>query len=396
MSQERPSRQRIVPFVAIGGVAAVLAALAFWPGKRDAAGSDGTLRIVCTFLPVYVFTQNVVGDTPGVDVQLLIERDVGCPHSYSLSGRDLKTLARADLLVANGLGAEPFLERVTRGQKLKVLTISDDCDVIHNTLGVEPSPDEADRADKAQPGEDHTGHGCEHDHTVAPSGSAAVAADAQAGHDPADEPAEAHGEEAEDHAEHTHDHAGCDVNSHTWVSPRQAARQVRTLGRKLAQADASRAETYTANAEAYAKRLESLADRMEASAKGFVNRNIVTGHASFDYLARDLGLNVVATLRVIPGETGSAAEMARVIDTIRRTKAVAVFWEPPFGDRVAETVARETGVGVYPLNPFNTDAGLPAASTPEQKRRMYEDVMEQNLATLQRALGQTTTTAAGS
>jgi ABC-type Zn uptake system ZnuABC Zn-binding protein ZnuA len=113
----------------------------------------------------------------------------------------------------------------------------------------------------------------------------------------------------------------------------------------------------------------------------------VTGHAAFDYLARDLGLNIVATLREVPGETGSAAEMARLIDTVRATKPAAIFWEPPFGDKLAETIARETGTAVYPLNPFNTDAGLPLATTPEQKRRMYEDVMNQNLATLQRALG---------
>lgn len=363
MTEGEPAKSRpVLAFVAVGAVAAALAAFALWPSNAADRGKDSRLRIVCTFLPMYVFTQNVVGDAPGVDVELLIERDVGCPHSYSLTGRDLKLISRADLVVANGLGAEPFLEKLSRGRDLKILTVSDDCDVLH-----------------ADPG-DHAGHDHEAEDHSAHADDAPAAEEGHEGHD--------HGDEGRGSAETEHaDHAGCELNPHTWVSPREAARQVRTLGRKLAEADPGRADSYRANAETYAKRLEALAQRMETVAKGFVNPNIVTGHAAFDYLARDLGLYVVATLRVIPGETGSAAEMAHVIDRIRETQAAAVFWEPPFGDRVAETVARETGAAVYPLNPFNTDSGLPPANTPEQLRRMYEDVMEQNLATLQKALG---------
>jgi ABC-type Zn uptake system ZnuABC Zn-binding protein ZnuA len=307
----------------------VLAVL--WPARREA--DNGSVHIVCTFLPVYVFTLNVVGDTPGVDVQLLIDRDVGCPHTYSLTGQDMKKVARANIVIANGLGIEPFLDQVLRGQpRTPLLTISDDCDVLH-----------------LEPGEH-----------------------------------EAHGQAAE--AAHPGSHEDCELNPHAWVSPFQAARQVRTLARKLGSADPSRAAAYRANGETCAARLEALGRRMQEAAKGFTNRRIVTGHAAFDYLARDLDLTVVATLRVVPGETGSAAEMARVVGIIRRTGAAAVFWEPPLADKVAETIAREAGVPVYPLNPFNTDAGLPAAKTPLEARRMYEDVMEQNLATLRQAL----------
>jgi zinc transport system substrate-binding protein len=359
-ANDSPRRFRLIsPLFVVAFIAAFLVISALWPRAKGGLADDGKLRIVCTFLPVYVFTQNVVGDAPDVEVQLLLDRDVGCPHSYSLTGRDLKMLSRADLLVANGLGAEPFLDQVTRGQrKLTVLTVSDHCDLITGDTKALLCDHVHDHADE---------HVDEAD-----AGTAVKSVD----------------EHAHDHATctgHHHDH-GSDVNAHTWVSPRQAAKQVRTLAFKLGTQDPQRAETYTANAEAYAKRLEALAAEMEQASQSFTNRNIVTGHDSFDYLARDLGLNVVATLRVIPGETGSATELARVINTVRTTKAAAVFWEPPFGDRVADTVARETGVPVYPLNPFNTDAGLPVPQNPEDTRRMYEDVMRQNLATLQKAL----------
>jgi ABC-type Zn uptake system ZnuABC Zn-binding protein ZnuA len=234
-----------------------------------------------------------------------------------------------------------------RGQtKAKVITIADDCNVLQLTAGE---------------GGEH-----EHEHGHAEHGTAA--------------------------SEPSHEAHHSDVNPHTWVSPRQAAREVRTLARKLGEVDRTHTDQYRKNGEAYAARIEALADKMESAARGFKNRNIVTGHAAFDYLARDLGLNVVATLHIVPGETGSASEMAHIIDTIRKTHAAAVFQEPPFSDKMADTIARDAGVPMYPLNPLNSDAGLPKPKTVEDARRMYEEAMLQNLATLQQALGTTTTT----
>lgn len=390
---ENKTRFRLLsPVFAVTLIGLFLVVSALWPKSKAAANDDGKLRIVCTFLPVYVFALNVVGDDPQVDVQLMVDRDVGCPHSYSLTGRDLKLISRADLLLANGLGAEPFLHQLLRGRpKLKVLTLSDQCDLIG-----EPGAIAAVRAAEAQFQQAHQGEGCDHQGCEHAAHDHDACEHADCEHADCDHEGHEHAHDDHDHAECQghHDHADegqthshdADVNPHTWVSPRQAARQVRTLAVKLGREDPDRAEAYKANAEAYAQRLEALAARMEAAALTFKNRNIVTGHASFDYLARDLDLNIVATLRVIPGETGSATEMARVIDAVRAHNAAAIFWEPPFGDKLAEAVARETGRPVYPLNPFNTDAGLPDPRTPEDKRRMYEDVMEKNLSTLQRAL----------
>lgn len=368
MSDGLKNRWRVgLPVVVLGLVAVAILANVLRPNLP--ASSDGKRHVVCTFLPMYVFTQNVVGDVPGVEVHLLISRDAGCPHSYALTGQDLKKISRADVIVANGLGIEPFLDQILRKQsRVKLITIADDCDLIRS--GSEPADEDDGHVAETKPAgsADSAGneHKCDHGHKHNHSSSCSH------GHD--------HG------AAHGHDHSDSDVNAHTWVSPRQAIIQVRTLAKKLGEVDAANAEQYRVNGEAYVVRLEALAQKMESAARDFTNRNIVTGHAAFDYLARDLGLNVVATLTTIPGETGSAAEMARVIDAIRKSRAAAVFQEPPFSDKMAETIARDAGVPVYPLNPLNSDAGLPKAAAPQEVRRLYEDVMEQNLATLQRAL----------
>jgi len=276
-------------------------------------------RIVCTFLPVYVFTLNVVGDAPGVQVELLVSADLGCPHHYTVRPADMKALERADVVVANGLGMEPFLDEWLKSSpKAKTVTISDDCGVITEECG----------------------------------------------------------EGKHKHGDHDHGH----VNGHVWTSPTEAIKQVKTLARKLGELDGERAETYLSNADAYVSRLEALRQKFAKEAAGFQNRRIVTTHDAFEYMARDLNLEIVAHLESEPDATPSAREMTSIIDAIKRTKAAAVFYEPTSPVRVAETIARDAGVPVYRLNPFNSLSGKATA-------RSYEEVMEENLTILRKALG---------
>lgn len=319
----------------MGGIVALLM-VSVLTGVRKTGADKGRLHLVCSFLPVYVFTLNVVGDTPGVQVELLAPPDVGCVHDYAVRPADLKRVSRADAVIANGLDAEPFLPQLLSGQ--------DDVRLITLSAGVSALP-------AGDPG-----HGHEESHA-----------------DPADH------EQKDAHAHHGHEHCSGEHNPHVWVSPLQAAQQVRTLARELAKLDPEHADAYTSNAEAYAGRLEDLARRMKAAAQAFANRKIVTFHDAFAYLARDLDLEVVATLTVDPESGPSAGELKSLIEVIQREKPAAIFYEPAYSDRTAKTVSEETGLPAYPLNPFNYFDGEPKADA-------YEAVMSHNLEVLQKAL----------
>jgi zinc transport system substrate-binding protein len=309
------------PWRFVIGLAAVVLVASFLPSSfRTSTRQDGELNVICTFLPVYVFTLNVVGDTPGVRVELMVPPSLGCPHEYSLRTSDLRRLAGADIVIANGLGIDDMLLARHRTDA-RFLTISDDCELIHRE------------------------HGDHHDH------------------------------------DHGHGHAhGC-INPHVWAAPSQAIRQVRTLVRELGEIDPDNAARYEANGTEYISRLEQLLERMQAAAAGFAHREVVTSHDAFDYLARDLGLTVVTTLGDDPDHSPSAARMARVVQTIRERQVAAIFFEPAYSDRLARAISRETGVPVWPLNPFNSFDGPPGAGS-------YEEVMEENLEVLKRALGE--------
>lgn len=84
------------------------------------------LRVVTSFYPVYVATLNVADGVEGVEISNLTSPHIGCLHDYQLTAGDARKLADADLLLANGAGMEPFLEKVARQSPgLRVVEVSE-------------------------------------------------------------------------------------------------------------------------------------------------------------------------------------------------------------------------------------------------------------------------------
>ncbi|MGE5189087.1 MAG: metal ABC transporter substrate-binding protein [Gemmatimonadota bacterium] len=81
-------------------------------GARPAPGpvaARPVLRVLASFLPMYVFARNVAGGVPGVEVDLMLPASLGCPHDYALTPGDMRKIAAASILIANGFGMEEFL-----------------------------------------------------------------------------------------------------------------------------------------------------------------------------------------------------------------------------------------------------------------------------------------------
>ncbi len=94
--------------------------VAFMLAFAPSAGSAGTLRVLTSFLPMEIFTRNVVGNTPGVTVESMLPASMGCPHDYALTPGDMKRIVSADLFIANGLGMEEFLGEPVRRANPKI------------------------------------------------------------------------------------------------------------------------------------------------------------------------------------------------------------------------------------------------------------------------------------
>lgn len=318
--------------------------------QDTAAPSD--LKVLCTTFPVYLITKNVTAGREGLDLQLMISASLGCPHDYALTPQDMQKIARAGVLVINGLGMEEFL-----GAPIK--NANPNIRIVDSSAGIK----------------DTLNYTSEHHH----HGEKEEAEEAHEEHH--DGESEAH--EGEHHEEangehHHHHHSG--VNPHLFASPRMVAKMATNIAEGLAAADPAGAALYRKNAEAYAKKMNALADEFAALGKRLANNRIITQHGVFDYLARDMGLEVVAVVQAHAGEDPSAAEMREVIHEAKEEKAGAVFTEPQYPAKVGQTIAKEAGIPTASLDPV--------ASGPETAGAdYYETAMRANLKTLQEVLG---------
>jgi len=167
-------------------------------------------------------------------------------------------------------------------------------------------------------------------------------------------------------------------NPHVWVSVSLHQKQVSKIAVELARLNPVHAQAYLSNAAAYAARLENLKQRMHQALAGAANRSIVTFHEAFAYFAQEFSLNVVAVVEREPGTEPNARELAEAIEQIRTSNVQAIFVEPQYPSRSAQTIARETKTPVYVLDP---------AVTGPLRADAYLEIMEKNAKELARALG---------
>ena len=284
--------------------------------------AEQALHILCTTFPIYQTTRNLSLGRDAVHVELLLPAQLGCPHDYALTPRDMQLLLRADVLVVNGLGLEEFLGA-------PIQKVNPAITLIDSSKGGEEIIYTSDQAGQINDG--HEGHG----------------------------PQEA--------------------NPHLFVSPRQVAGLARYIAGELSRIDPEGGDLYRANAKAYAAKMAKLDQEVVVLSKRLGNKRIITQHGVFDYLARDLGLEVVAVVEAHAGQEPSAAEMLAIIKTAKSRQAGAIFSEPQYPAKVVQTIAKEAGIPAASLDPVATgpaDAGLD----------YYETVMARNLATIEAVL----------
>ena len=186
-----------------------------------------------------------------------------------------------------------------------------------------------------------------------------------------------HGHAGAHGAGHQHHHTG--ANPHLFASPRQAARLALNIAAELSKLDPDGAALYLKNGQAYAQRLNALADEFSALGRRLGNNRVVQPHGIMDYLARDMGLKIVAVTQP-HGQEPSAAEMLELVEAIRARKAGVVFTEPQYSDKVGRTLAKESGIMTAVFDP--------AASGPDNAPLdYYETTMRANLKAIETALG---------
>jgi len=279
----------------------LVASLSIYSGALEAAEQKTTakLQVVTTFSILADLVHQV--GLEHIDVHTLVDWDEDA-HVYHPTPSDVRYLAKADLLIVNGLGFEGWLERLITSSKFdgQLVTATTGIDVIK--LGSNSIHDGHSAHQDHSEHDDHKGHGSHKDHE-------------QQGFDP-----------------------------HAWHSLVAVEMYIQNILNALVKLDDSHQTYYQENASQYLVKLNELATETSKNLAKLseVQRNIVMPHNAFAYLARDYDLHVYSLKGINSESEASAAQIAQVIRKIKAENIQAVFSETTADDRLIKLVQQET------------------------------------------------------
>ncbi|HJV07220.1 MAG TPA: metal ABC transporter substrate-binding protein [Chromobacteriaceae bacterium] len=243
------------------------------------------LPVVASFSIVADMTREIGGDR--VDVVSLVGPDQDA-HVFQPSPSDVKKVAGAKVFVANGLGLDGWMGRLTKSAGFRGV-------VVEASKGI--------RTRMAPEGEEH---GAAHDH----------------GHD--------------------------GVDPHAWHDPRRVQTYIRNITAALTQADPAGKAVYAKRAADFSGKVAAL-DAWAAKAFAAVQvakRKILTSHDAFGYLGERYGIRLLAVQGVSTESEASAKGVAQLVRQVRQEKVKAVFMENMSNKRLLEQLSREAGVSI--------------------------------------------------
>lgn len=296
--------------------------------KSSGSIVEGKVNVITTFYPIYEFAKEIGGEDANV-INLL---PVGVePHDWTPRSQDIINTSKAQLFLYNGAGLEGwvpnFLKSLDSDSKAQAIEVSHGVDLIKS--------DEED-------GHDH-GH-------------------------------EGEGEEA-GHGDSLH------TDPHTWVSPKSALVMVKNIKDSLQSVDPEHTSGYEERYQKLADRLTALDHKFTEELGKLPNKEIVVSHQAFAYLARDYGLSQHAIMGLSPDAEPRGQDLVKLAALVKEEGIRYIFFEELVSDKLAKTLASETGVSTMVLNPVE---GLTEAQ--QKNGDNYFTLMEKNLQNLILAL----------
>jgi ABC-type Zn uptake system ZnuABC Zn-binding protein ZnuA len=170
-------------------------------------------------------------------------------------------------------------------------------------------------------------------------------------------------------------------NPHYWFDVKYAKVYVERIRDALVAADPSHSAGYQSRATSYLAEL----DRLDAEIRTKVGqipparRKLVTSHDAFPYYAAAYGLSVVGFTQPEEGKEPSPAELADLVELVKKEQVPAIFSEAQVSPRLAETLAREAGVKTIVTDLPTDSVGAPPADSYVGMMRVVTDKIVQAL-----------------
>ena len=302
------------------------------------SADENRLKVLATTTIVGDVVAQVGGDAIDLEILLPVGAD---PHGFKPTPQDVAKMTDADVIFANGLGFEEFLEPM-----------------IANSLSADNVFELSDGIVVIEGEEHHDEHEGEKHHDE-------------------DEGEEHHDE----HEGHAHDHGG--IDPHAWFNPLNVVVWTNNVADVLSEKDSANSQIFVENAEAYVAELESL-DLWISEQVAQVpneNRKLITDHEVFGYFAERYMFTQMGTLlpSYSTASEPTAKDIAEIEDIITDSDVQAMFVGNMVNPDLAERVAADTGAEIVFVYTGSLSESSGEAST-------YLDYMKYNTKVIVDAL----------
>lgn len=333
-------------FVIVSGVTMIFANGI--KNKQVVQKHDGKLQIVVTSFPQYDFARAVAGNN--ADIEMLIKPGVET-HSYEPTPDDIQKIQNSDLFIYNGGENDEWVNGILDSldmSKTRTLKLEDCVNLI------------------------------EEDETVGLEGVATHSHD----HDHEDE----HNHDNEDeHSHDGHEHSTTDIeyDEHVWTSPINAIKIVKEINSVLNQLDKADAYEFDKNAKQYIFEINDIDSQIRDIVKHAKRKTLVFGDRfPFKYFVEEYGLNYKAAFPGCSDEMEPSAEtVSYLVNFIRQENIPVVLYVELSSQKVANTLASETGVKTMCLNSAHN-----LSQKDFENGATYVSIMKENIKTLKVAL----------
>ncbi len=168
---------------------------------------------------------------------------------------------------------------------------------------------------------------------------------------------------------------------HVWLDPALAKEEVGNILAGFEKVDPINKSYYEQNAKTLDSKLDQLDTEYKNGLASCQNKDIITSHAAFGYLASRYGLNQVPIAGLSPDEEPSSKQLAQVSGFAKKNGIKYIFFESLVSPKLSDTIAKEVGAKTLVLDPLEGIGGEDIKAGKD-----YFSVMRQNLANLQIAL----------
>ncbi|MBU0660629.1 metal ABC transporter substrate-binding protein [Patescibacteria group bacterium] len=262
-------------------------------GTQTAEENNTTDQFVVasTIFPLHSLVEEVGGEYVE---SLLILPPGASPHTYDVTPKQMKEIAKADILFTIGAGVDDWvLDIVPEG--VSIIDMSQYVDLL---------------------------------------------------------PFEDHEEELDDHGEENGHHDHGDIDPHYWLSPANAEKMAEHIAIELGIRDSERRDVYQDRAFAFQQDIALKEIEWQEAINKLVQKEVVVFHGAWNYFADYFAVDIVAVFEEFPGKTPTAQDIKELGEQVDAHQVKALFVEPQLSGEAVETIANDLNVSVGVLDPL--------------------------------------------